>query len=225
MHTQESPQASAQASGGHPAEGPGPEEAAASPPAPVSQRERNRRETWDAIHTAAHAIALQDGPEGATVEQIAAAAGVSRRTFFNYFPTKEDAILGTQLPTMTSEIAERYRGSSRDELNRVVHLFAAVVRTSLPPQSIAARREAVHAHPELRNRLIHLLSHVEELVREVVTQEQPEGDPALRPALMMLAGTITKYGFSQYAESAVDDFESQLEHAIATFRRVLEVTS
>lgn len=219
------PQESATAPEGRPAEEPALDEAAASPQAPVSQRERNRRETWDSIHRAAHAISLQDGPEGATVEQIATTAGVSRRTFFNYFPTKEDAILGTQLPTMTPEVADRFRDSTRDELNRVVHLFAAVVRTSLPGKSIEARREAVRAHPELRNRIIHLLSHVEELVGELVEQEQPEADPRVRSALLMLAGTITKYAFSQNAESQVDDFESQLEYAITSFRRVLEVTS
>jgi AcrR family transcriptional regulator len=59
-----------------------------------SLRERRRRETAREISLAALELFEQRGLS-ATVEDIAKAAGVSPRTFFRYFPTKEDAVLRT----------------------------------------------------------------------------------------------------------------------------------
>ncbi|MGI4896489.1 MAG: TetR family transcriptional regulator [Janthinobacterium lividum] len=57
-------------------------------------RERRRLATQAEIETAALALFERHGCEGTTVDDIAAAAGISARTFFRYFPTKEAAALG-----------------------------------------------------------------------------------------------------------------------------------
>ncbi|HLM64798.1 MAG TPA: TetR family transcriptional regulator [Acidimicrobiales bacterium] len=57
-------------------------------------RERKKAETRRALSSAALRLADRHGPEGVTVEAIAEAAGVSPRTFFNYFASKDDAIVG-----------------------------------------------------------------------------------------------------------------------------------
>lgn len=63
-----------------------------------SLRERRREQTWTAIHEAALKRVREHGMRGTTVEEIAQEAGVSPRTFFNYFPSKEDAVLGLREP-------------------------------------------------------------------------------------------------------------------------------
>ena len=61
-------------------------------PQPTDLRARRRRQTtWD-IHDAALRLARERGFDNVTIEQISAEAGVSQRTFFNYFPTKESAV-------------------------------------------------------------------------------------------------------------------------------------
>jgi AcrR family transcriptional regulator len=60
-------------------------------------RARKKRATRQALHDAALRLTLERGPEHLTVEEISAAAGVSPRTFFNYFPGKEQAIIGDGL--------------------------------------------------------------------------------------------------------------------------------
>ncbi|MFC5186455.1 TetR family transcriptional regulator [Actinomadura harenae] len=56
-------------------------------------RERKKAATRDALSRAAMRLALEHGVEGVTVDAIAASAGVSTRTFHNYFPGKEEAIV------------------------------------------------------------------------------------------------------------------------------------
>ena len=58
------------------------------------RRARKKYETRQALRLAALRLVDAHGLEQVTVEMIAFAADVSPRTFFNYFPTKEDALLG-----------------------------------------------------------------------------------------------------------------------------------
>ena len=57
-----------------------------------SRRELNKAATRQAITDAALALLRSNGPGNFTVEDIADAAGISRRTFFNYFGSTEAAI-------------------------------------------------------------------------------------------------------------------------------------
>lgn len=59
-----------------------------------SLRARKREATRSAITAAARTFTAQNGLNGFTVEQLCEHVGISRRTFFNYFPSKEDAIIG-----------------------------------------------------------------------------------------------------------------------------------
>ena len=57
-------------------------------------RERKRAATRGSITAVARSLTAERGLNGYTVEEVCEQAGISRRTFFNYFPSKEDAILG-----------------------------------------------------------------------------------------------------------------------------------
>jgi AcrR family transcriptional regulator len=59
----------------------------------TSLRERKKVATRRALSRAAARLAVERGVEGVTIEAIADAAGVSPRTFHNYFPGKEEAIV------------------------------------------------------------------------------------------------------------------------------------
>src|SRR5215831_7108200 len=58
-------------------------------------RERKKRATREALRLAALRLAVEKGWEQVRVEDIAAEAGVSTRTFNNYFASKDEAFLAT----------------------------------------------------------------------------------------------------------------------------------
>ncbi|MEU1385685.1 MULTISPECIES: helix-turn-helix domain-containing protein [unclassified Nonomuraea] len=60
---------------------------------PEQRRERRRAEKRQAIRLAAVRLALDEGLDAVTVEAVSAAADISPRTFFNYFASKEEALV------------------------------------------------------------------------------------------------------------------------------------
>jgi AcrR family transcriptional regulator len=71
-------------------------------------RERKWHATHDALVQTARALAAEHGFSHFTIEQLCEQVGVSRRTFFNYFPTKEDAFLGQHEEGIPSDVAEDF---------------------------------------------------------------------------------------------------------------------
>ena len=60
----------------------------------ATRREQRRQETARRITRRAQVLTEERGLDGFTMDELADAADVSRRTLFNYFPGKVDAVLG-----------------------------------------------------------------------------------------------------------------------------------
>src|SRR3984885_1713165 len=73
---------------------------------PVSLRERKKLATRRLLRRAALDLVAQRGLTNVTVEDIAEAAEVSPRTFFNYFPSKEAVLFGGD-PDRAAQLRER----------------------------------------------------------------------------------------------------------------------
>ncbi|MDQ3756449.1 MAG: TetR family transcriptional regulator [Actinomycetota bacterium] len=104
-------------------------------------RERNRERTATEIADAAVRLFTAEGFEATTVADIAEAAGVSVRTFFRYFGTKEDVVFAgheqylAMLCDTVSEAAQA--GDERNVLCTTIRRFARFLQ----------------AHPEITDRL------------------------------------------------------------------------
>ncbi|CAL1692457.1 Putative mycofactocin biosynthesis transcriptional regulator MftR [Brevundimonas subvibrioides] len=59
-------------------------------------RERKRADTHARVHAAAMELFGRKGFEATTLDDIASSAGVSRRSLFHYFASKEDIVLSTK---------------------------------------------------------------------------------------------------------------------------------
>ncbi|WP_197273314.1 TetR family transcriptional regulator [Brevundimonas sp. DS20] len=68
-------------------------------------RARKRLETHARIQAEGLRLFIEKGFDGATLDEVAAAAGVSRRTLLNYFGSKEEIVfsLKAQIPEMIAQ--------------------------------------------------------------------------------------------------------------------------
>src|SRR5690625_2516034 len=136
---------------------------------PMTLRERQRLEVTAAIHDAAAELLLDYGWTATTVDKIASQAGISNRTFFNYFATKEDAALGLRQLHLPYEAHAAFLASEADLLERVVMLTMAVLRTATPDDGLSGRRATLlRMVPELRARLKHFSVTAGELIEPIL---------------------------------------------------------
>lgn len=112
-------------------------------------RERKKAATRAALGDAAWSLCVEHGYDGVTVEQIARAAGVSLRTFFNYFSSKEEAVMAGD--KQTAETFVRAFAARPPEEPVLVALRGAL--QSIYPQHIDLERlrqsRELRSHPAL----------------------------------------------------------------------------
>jgi AcrR family transcriptional regulator len=138
-------------------------------PVEESLRSKKARLTRNALHEAAITRVLEDGLACATVATIAADAGVSTRTFFNYFETKEDAIVGLGTDVSVDEgLADAYIHSDAglDTLAEDTARFVreALLIGSVDPELPARRRRLFSLYPELVSKSFDRAEELEEIV-------------------------------------------------------------
>ncbi len=93
-------------------------------------RERRRQETERRITVCAQRLTDEHGLDGFTMEELAEAAEVSRRTLFNYFPSKVDAVLGNPPEIPPAVLATFHAGGPHGHLVDDLGELAAVLLSS-----------------------------------------------------------------------------------------------
>jgi AcrR family transcriptional regulator len=201
----------------------------------VGLRERKQRATRETIHRIAVQRALADGPQKVTAAEISAEAGVSARTFFNYFPSKEDAMLGfhEHLPT-DEELAAFGDSTDNDLLRELVFLMRNVFSASPTDHSIMhERRQLIRQHPELMQRQIARVFAVEQRITPVVAERMRSHpdfrdvtDPEAAAQMLVLLATgsirvaIRTAAHSPELSSSRADEDRALEASLSTLREV-----
>src|SRR3954471_16141512 len=100
----------------------------------VGLRETKKLQTREAIADKAMQLFATRGFDHVTVAEVAAAAGVSEKTVFNYFPTKED-LFYDEVPARAAALAAAIRGRGPGEsiLSALRQLQAAECRRLSSP--------------------------------------------------------------------------------------------
>ena len=139
----------------------------------VGLRDRKRADTRARLERAAVAIVLRDGLEHATVDAISEAADVSSRTFFNYFDSKEDAILGMREFDLSAETIAKHADGVADAglLASLVALMFEILGPSIGESDLKGdRMEIAQRYPQLLGRQVTLMTRMStELVAAIGT--------------------------------------------------------
>ena len=112
-------------------------------------RERKKRATRDALADAALRLCVEHGVDAVTVEQVATDAGVSLRTFFNYFSSKEEAVVAGDVATAAAFVtAFAKRPLDEPVLEALRHALLEIVADHLD-RARAAQLQALRRTPSL----------------------------------------------------------------------------
>ena len=130
-------------------------------------RERKRARTSEVIHVAAAELALERGLDAATIEAISDRAGVSTRTFFNYFPTKEDAVLGIDEVAVSAEL-DKVRGCDGDLLLALFDLITALFEATGGGVKSDLKRDVIRKYPHLMTRQMVRVAELEDRLSAIV---------------------------------------------------------
>jgi len=143
-------------------------------------RERKRIATRRAILLAALQLVNERGLEATTVDEISRLADVSPRTFFNYFPSKEEALAG-EAPRLPSEaILERFVAARGPLLADLGRLFDASVDDAVHDvEMMTARKELFRRYPHITALRMEHFRHFEADLIAVVERRLAEEEPEL----------------------------------------------
>ncbi|MDH6578465.1 TetR family transcriptional regulator [Kitasatospora sp. MAP5-34] len=203
----------------------------------AAQRQQMRQD----LATAAMELFATQGYEETTVDQIAAAAGVARRTFFRYFRSKEEAIFPDHDDTLI-RVADLLASSDYEEhpLDVVCRGIKEVLRmyASTPGVSVA-RYQLIRQVPALREREIAVVSRYERLftryllgrfdaAEEIPPGWQRGGDDDSMLAEVSAAAVVAAHNHvlrRWLRAGGFGDVEAQLDHSFEVIRNTFWATA
>lgn len=145
----------------------------------VGLRERKKAATREAVHEAALRLTVEHGLDHVTVEAVADAAGISRRTFSNYFATKEDAVLWgeeRQTRALVQALHDRPAGEPPWTALRL-SLHEVFSASGVVDRETAVRTRLALRHPSLLARQLGNHAALEADLTEAIRDRTPEPGP------------------------------------------------
>ncbi|MET9291330.1 TetR family transcriptional regulator [Streptomyces sp. NPDC003077] len=191
----------------------------------AAQRLKMRR----TLAAAAMELFATKGYEATTVDEIAAAAGVARRTFFRHFRSKEEAIFPDHDDTLVrAEAVLEAAPPHENPLDTVCRGIKEVMRMYAASPSVSvARYRLTREVPTLREAEIASVARYERLFTRYLLGHFDEGahhegddDPLLAEVAASAVVTAHNHVLRRWLRAGAEgDVESQLDHAFAIVRK------
>lgn len=154
-------------------------------------RARKKAATEHDIVDAAMKLSAERGFAATTIDDIAAAASIGRRTFFRYFPTKEDIVLDPRrLDRAFARAALRERRAGADDVEHVMDVLGELQRRAFAvfrPEHQRVLHRLSHDEPALAARSFLLMLEMRDLIVEALVPKRAPRAERLRARLLAMA--------------------------------------
>ena len=184
-------------------------------------RERKKQRCREAIVEAAFELFAERGFDGTTIADIADAAEIAPRTFFSYFPSKDDVVFHdseANVALVASWIRDRDPGMNTIDALR--DGIANMAEGTGPPdlekkrlnERLVRENESLAAHSR------HLMGKFADLIAEGVAQDLGDAPDDLRPRLVAAAAAAAIGAMQDMPEGDIDDYSETLDDLLAFLR-------
>jgi AcrR family transcriptional regulator len=185
------------------------------------------RDTATRLTAVTRRLTAERGLAGFTIEELCDEVDVSRRTFFNYFASKEDAIFGADPAEELRQVVEGFRARPAgwhrvlDDLVELVIAHAPLVDHDAVAH--VAFMAALEREPQLLQRIMGTTRDRErQAIAMVAEREGVEiDDPRAEAAVGILFALLKATGERFLAPENTRDFSDILTSSLAVFRTVL----
>jgi AcrR family transcriptional regulator len=195
----------------------------------VGLRDLKKQQTRTAIADTALRLFMKRGFDHVTVAEVAEAAGVSEKTVFNYFPSKEDLFfdeVDEREAALVTAIRERQPGES---------ILAALRRSQLAgcgllcSTGFAGFARVIEASPALRAKELEVMARFTRTLTETLEEELACDDVDARVAASLLVGVHWQFFViarqralaGRHGPAATRRLRADLEHAYELLERGL----
>lgn len=190
-------------------------------------RDRRKLQTRTDLIRNARRLTAEHGLAGFTLEELCDRVGVSRRTFFNYFASKEDAVIGRPQEGLAERALVEFAVSppaGESLLDELTTLFIGIFETSgLDKDEAQEFAAALEREPRLFTSLMRSIADEERRLTEVIASREglDLDDPAAIMAALLM-GTILRRSAFQFFETENDlPFADLMTINLHAVRRVL----
>jgi AcrR family transcriptional regulator len=198
-------------------------ESTSAPPG-AGLRERKRQQTRERLTRVAMELFLARGFEATTLDDIAAAADISRRSFFHYFASKEDLVLAWQDGSTDAMIAAiAARPADEPMLTAAENAILAMARQFKPEEALAMAR-LKRETPALRAREPAKYEKMERAMAAALAARTSDPAEQLRARLvaMITTGAIRLASEKWMAEGAEEGPEVLVRRTFNDIRAILD---
>jgi AcrR family transcriptional regulator len=195
-----------------------------SEPKTEGMRERTRRIIRTELTQVAQDLFVKNGYEATTVDQIASAAGMSKRTFFRYFASKEDLVIG-KYDLLEELMVESFKARPNDEplweaLRRVLDI--GVNYFSNPNTTLRAEEmdRTVRSSPALYARYLERFSRLQASLAEIA-QKRGNYEPLSPKTRAIVGAAFACFVAAQeiwYKSNKSKDLGDLLDEAMTSLR-------
>ncbi len=187
-------------------------------------RERKKADTRRAIQEQALRLFLRRGFDATTVEDVAAAAGVSHMTVFRHFPTKEDLVMADEYDPLLAELI-RSRPADETDVEKVRHALQQGLQSfdAAGRATVLARLRLILGTPALRARLWEQQSATQELIADALTggSTDPERTLGARVAAAVSLAAFTTALVAWAESNAAQPLSDLVDRVFAVLRHEL----